>query len=145
MLAGKTVTAFREVGRKRELFLTREQRDDLIHSCPGTLGALVKGLTLTALRPGELAACQVKDFDKAAGTLNIRKSKTEARIVPLSTAARAFFGEQVRSRIAASPLLPDDYGNHWNKDAWKKPLESRRKRRKAPDRDGDLQPAPRGH
>ena len=93
-------------------------------ACPGNLGALVKGLTLTALRPGELAACQVKDFDKTAGTLNIRKSKTDARIVPLSTAARAFFGEQIRSRIAASPLLPDDYGNHWNKDAWKKPFKA---------------------
>jgi hypothetical protein len=30
----RTVTAFREVGRKRELFLTREQRDDLIEACP---------------------------------------------------------------------------------------------------------------
>jgi integrase len=120
----KTVTKFREVGRKRELFLTREQRDDLIQACPGNLRALVKGLTLTALRPGELAACKVKDFDRGAGTLNIRKSKTDARIVPLSTAARAFFSEQVRTRIAGSPLLPDDFGKHWNKDAWKKPFKA---------------------
>ncbi len=120
----KTVTAFREVGRKRELFLSREQRDDLIQACPRGLQALVKGLTLTALRPGELAACTVKDFDKSAGTLNIRKSKTDARIVPLSTAARAFFTEQVRTRIAGSPLLPDHFGNPWTKDAWKKPFKA---------------------
>jgi len=120
----KTVNAYREVGRKRELFLTREQRDALIAACPKTLRAFVKGLTVTALRPGELSACQVKDFDKAAGTLNIRKSKTEARIVPLSTMARGFFVEQVRGRIGAQPLLPDDFGNHWNKDAWKKPFKT---------------------
>lgn len=120
----KTVTAFREVGRKRELFLTREQRDALIAVCPTNLQALVKGLTLTALRPGELAACQVRDFDKAAGTLSIRKSKTEARIVPLSTAARAFVLELSRDRIGALPLLPDDLGNQWNKDAWKKPFKA---------------------
>ena len=120
----KTVNGFREVGRKRELFLSREQRDELIKACPEGLRALVRGLTLTALRPGEIAACKVKDFDKAAGTLNIRKSKTDARIVPLSTAARTFFGEQVRSRIAAAPLLPDAFGNHWNKDAWKKPFKA---------------------
>ena len=118
------VVEVRIVGRKRELFLTREQRDDLIQACPGNLRALVKGLTLTALRPGELAACKVNDFDRKAGTLSIRKSKTDARIVPLSTAARAFFSEQIRARIAASPLLPNDFGNHWNKDAWNKPFRA---------------------
>jgi integrase len=120
----KTVTSFREVARKRELFLTREQRDALLQACPGNLQPLIKGLTLTALRPGELAACRVWDFDKGAGTLNIRKSKTDARIVPLSTAAREFFVKQSRNRIAASPLLPDDFGKHWNKDTWKKPFKA---------------------
>ena len=120
----KTVTAFREVGRRRELFLTREQRAGLTEACPSTLKGLVIGLTLTALRPGELAACRVSDFDKTAGTLNIRKSKTEARIVPLSSAASAFFTQQSRNRIGASPLLPDDFGKHWNKDGWKKPFKT---------------------
>ena len=120
----KTVTAFREVGRKRELFLSREQRDTLMAKCPETLGQFVRGLVLTALRPGELAACQVQDFDKAAGTLNVRKSKTEARIVPLSTSARGFFVERSQDRIGASPLFADDFGKAWTKDSWKKPFKA---------------------
>ena len=120
----KTVTKFEKVGRRRELFLNREQREQLITACPAGLRELVRGLMLTALRPGELAAANVDDFDKKHGTLNIRKSKTEARIVPLSTAAVQYFKEMTRERIGAHPLVVDDFGARWHKDTWKKPFKA---------------------
>ena len=101
----KSVTKFEKVGRRRELFLSREQRSELLAACPAGLRELIQGLMLTALRPGELAAANVDDFDKRHGTLNIRKSKTEARIVPLSTAAVSFFKDLTRERIGAHPLV----------------------------------------
>ncbi len=119
----KTVTAFEKVGRRRELFLSREQRAALLVACTPALRELVQGLMLTALRPGELAAANVSDLDRKHGTLHIRKSKTETRIVPLSTAAVKWFSELTSNRIGAHPLVADDSGNRWDKDKWKKPFK----------------------
>lgn len=120
----KSVTAFEKAGRRRELFLSREQRHKLLEHCPAGLRELVQGLMLTALRPGELAAANTSDFDKRHGTLNIRKSKTDARIVPLSTAAVKFFTDLTQRRIGAHPLVADDFGARWDKDKWKKPFKA---------------------
>ena len=120
----KTVTAFEKVGRRRELFLSEEQRAELLSACSPGLRELVQGLMLTALRPGELAAANAGDFDKKHGTLNIRKSKTETRIVPLSTAAMKFFADLTRERIGSHPLVADDFGTRWDKDKWKRPFKA---------------------
>ena len=120
----KTVTKFERVGRRRDLFLSRDQRDALFASSPADLRELIQGLMLTALRPGELAAANVDDFDKKHGTLNIRKSKTETRIVPLSSVAVAFFKNVARPRIGAHPLVADAFGARWDKDKWKKPFKA---------------------
>lgn len=120
----KTVTAFENVGRRRELFLSREQRAELLAACSPGLRELVQGLMLTALRPGELAAANARDLDKKHGTLQIRKSKTETRIVPLSTAAMKFFIDLTRERIGAHALVADDFGARWDKDKWKKPFKA---------------------
>lgn len=120
----KTVSAFEKVGRRRALFLSREQRDKLLAACGPGLRELVQGLILTALRPGELAAADASDFDRVHGTLNIRKSKTETRIVPLSTAAVKFAGDLLKSRIGSHPLVADEFGARWDKDKWKKPFKA---------------------
>lgn len=120
----KTVGSFEKVGKRRNIFLNTEQRRALVANCDAGLKELVTALLLTGVRPGELAACDVADFDKVTGTLNIRISKTEARTVPLSTAAIEHFKAATKSRIGAAPLIPDVYGKRWNKDAWKKPFKA---------------------
>ena len=120
----KTVTKFQAVGQRRALFLSAPQRADLLKACPDDLRRLVRGLLLTALRPGELASADVSDFDRRNGTLNIRKSKTLARIVPLSTSARNYFVELTSERIGALPLIADAFGARWDKDKWKKPFKA---------------------
>lgn len=120
----KTVTKFERVGRRRDQFLSRDQRESLLVACPADLRELIKGLMLTALRPGELAATNADDFDQRHGTLNIRKSKTEARIVPLSTVAVEFFKDLSRDRPGGQPLVVDAFGARWDKDKWKKPFKT---------------------
>ena len=119
-----TVTKFEDVGRRRELFLSRDQRKALLDACGGGLKELVEALLLTAIRPGELAATNVNDFDKKHGVLHIRKSKTKVRVIPLSTAAVKFFTGLTRERIGAHPLVPDAFGTRWSKDSWKKPFKT---------------------
>ena len=79
----------------------------------------MRALLLTAVRPGEIASCDVGDFDQAQGTLAL-SGKTGSRVVTLSTAAVEFFKEQARNKLPSAPLLSDAYGNRWNKDSWKK-------------------------
>lgn len=115
----KTVLRFKDVSRRRERFLTLQQRTDLMKACPPDLAALCKGLLLTAARPGELSGASVCDFDQQQGTLTL-DGKTGRRTVTLSSAAVAFFSEQSRGRIGKAPLLCRESGERWAKDGWKK-------------------------
>lgn len=117
--AWKTVTGFSGVGKRRTGFLDMKQRNALIDACPVDLALLVKGMLLTAARPGELATLIVSDFNKSQGTLDL-EGKTGRRTATVSTAARQFFTEQSKGKLPAAPLLSREYGDHWNKDAWKK-------------------------
>lgn len=119
----KTVAGFEKVGKRRSVFLNTKQRRALVEECGPGLRELVIGLLLTAIRPGELAGCDVADFDKTNGTLTINKSKTDARTVLLSTAAIKHFKAVSKDRIAGAPLVPDAWGKRWTKDAWKKPFK----------------------
>lgn len=119
----KTISGFEKVAKRRSVFLNTAQRRALVEVCGPGLKELVIGLLLTGIRPGELAGCDVADFDKANGLLTIRNSKTEARTVLLSTAAIQHFTAATQDRIGAAPLIPDAFGNRWNKDAWKKPFK----------------------
>jgi integrase len=121
--AWRAVYGYRKVGRGRKVFLNTDQRRTLLAACEPALRDFATGLLLTALRPGELAQCNVADFDAGTGTLHVRKSKTEARSVLLSAAATKHFKKVTKDRIGAAPLAHDAFGKRWNKDAWKKPFK----------------------
>jgi len=115
-----TVKAFAKVGaRRKDAFLSMEQRTALVDACPEDLKALVKAMLLTGARPGELAALNAADFDKRLGALTLR-GKTGERTVAISSAAAAFFAEVGKDKIGNAPMLATSYGQRWNKDAWKK-------------------------
>ena len=128
----KTITPFRNVGRRREYMLTQKERTALLSACPEDLQPLVKGLLLTAARSGELAKSVVSDFDKKHGTM-ILNGKTGRRIVTLSTAAREFMAEQCKDKLPADPVFADSFGKPWTKDAWKKPFKAAVKSAKLPE------------
>lgn len=118
----KTVTPFKGVGRRRERMLSPKDRTALLDACPDDLRGLVKGLLLTAARPGELAKAIVSDFDKRHGTM-VLDGKTGRRIVTLSTAARTFMAEHCKDKLPSAYILMNEFGQQWKKDDWKKPFK----------------------
>lgn len=118
----KTVAKFRDVGRRRQSFLPADERAALIAACPADLQQLIKAMLFTAARPGELARAAVKHFDRRQGTLAL-DGKTGYRVVSLSSSAVVFFEAQTKGKIANAPIFTTEYGQQWNKDAWKKPFK----------------------
>jgi integrase len=129
----KTVRAFPKVSsRRKEAFLSLEQRKQLLNACDEDLRLLVKGLLLTGARPGELAALNASGFDKRLGALTLR-GKTGERTVAISTAAVLFFTEISQDKIGQASMFTTSYGQPWNKDSWKKVFKTAVERAGLPD------------
>lgn len=138
----KTVSRFEKVSRRRERFLTLEQRTALLKHCDPDMRDFCTGLLLTGARPGELANCDLSDFDPVAGTLTL-DGKTGRRTVALSTAAIEHFKKVSHNRIGKQALLVRDVpvmppgiepiDARWNKDNWKKRFKSAVKAAGLPD------------
>ncbi|AXL52303.1 integrase [Paraburkholderia caffeinilytica] len=119
----KTVAKFKDVGRRRQSFLSADQRKALIHACACDIKQLATAMLLTGARPGELANASVGHFDREQGTLSL-EGKTGHRVITLSSAAIAFFTEQTKNKIGNAPILATEFGQRWNKDSWKKPFRT---------------------
>ena len=127
-----TVNRFEKVSRRRERFLTLAERAALLKHCDDDLRDFCTGLILTGHRPGELANCDLQDFDPVGCTLTV-DGKTGRRTVSLSSAAVAHFKKVSKDRIGKQPLLIRDVpvcrddiegvekpDPRWNKENWKK-------------------------
>ncbi|WP_321907123.1 site-specific integrase [Paraburkholderia sp. J11-2] len=117
----RTVAKFEGVGRRREAVLTADQVGKLLACLADDLRPLVEALAHAPSRPGEVANLRVRDFDPHQGTLAF-EGKTGRRVVPLSTAAVAFFTKQARGKLAGALLFAQAHGVAWNRHAWKKPF-----------------------
>jgi len=128
----KVVNKFPKVGARRKGWLTAEQRRTLLASMSDDLRTLATALLLTGARPGELARANANDFDRNAGTIWL-DGKTGRREVDLSTAARAFFSEQARGKIANAPLLTNSFSHRWTAAQWGKAFREARDAAGLPD------------
>lgn len=96
---------------KRELYLSKQQRQGFISVCQPWLAALLTGLAYTGARPGELRQATVSDVDLKARTLRLTTRKgnggrPRTRHFPLShPAALAFFQRQIRGKLPGAPLF----------------------------------------
>ena len=140
-----TVTRYSKVSRRRERFLSVAERTALLKHCDPDMRDFCLGLLLTGARPGELANCDLQDFDPVAGTLTL-DGKTGRRTVALSSAAIAHFRKVTKDRIGKQPLLvralppiPENVEGvvppdpRWNKENWKKRFKSAVKAAGLPD------------
>lgn len=110
--------------RRRNVYLSRNERKELLKHLPDDAGAFVRGLCLLPLRPGALAALKVGDFDSRTGELIIAKDKAgHVRKILLPPATAALLKEQSRDKLPTAPLFTRADGRQWNKDAWKSPLK----------------------
>jgi len=109
--------------KKRDLYLTREQRKSLLENMSAEAKPFFTALCLTPIRPGAVALLTVKDFDTANGVLNVSNDKGhEPRKIQLSESTADFFRAQVQGKKADAPIFQRNNGLAWNKDAWKYPI-----------------------
>jgi integrase len=116
-------------GEAAAVFLTAEQRARLIGKAGKALAAFMRGLEYTGARPSEMAAATVADFDSAAETLVLRHRKgrppkLRPRSVTLSADGAAFFRNQVRGKLPAAPIVPNEAGGHWQRHEWSREIRA---------------------
>jgi integrase len=118
---------------RRDAYLDRNQRVELISKAGADLAAFLKALALVPLRPGALAALTVASFDKRLGVIAIGKDKTgRDRKIKLPIPTADFFAEQATDKLPGAPLLARANGKPWDKDAWKKPVRAAAKAAQLP-------------
>ena len=91
---GRRVKKFENVESNRARYMTIDECKRFLDACPDVFRPLARAALETGARYSELARLEVADFDKNAGTLLIRKSKTaKPRHVILTAEGTTFFSD----------------------------------------------------
>jgi integrase len=121
------VQPFKGVDVARSRYLSRAECKRLINACQGDFRNLVHAALQTGARYGELARLQVSDYNQEAGTLHVRKSKTNKdRHIVLTPEGVAFFQQLTVGRLGTDLLL----GREWKKANQSDPMKAACKRAK---------------
>jgi integrase len=121
--AWKRVKAFRDVDAARVRFLSIAEAQRLLNGCSPEFRPLARAALETGARYGELARLLVVDFNREAGTVHIRKSKTgKARHIVLTPEGAAFFQTQTVGRAGDALMFERARGGHWNGSAQTAPM-----------------------
>lgn len=120
-----SLKAYKNVSKRRNLYLDREQRRALIaHVRTDDIAGFLRALSVLPLRPGALASLTVQDFDHRLHVLRIGTDKSGAdRKIKLPTTTAKLFEQVDRNGPPTAPLLARADGQAWNKDSWKKPIK----------------------
>ncbi len=116
--------AFKNVAKRRTLYLDKQQRLALVNAAPADLAAFLRCLSTLPLRPGALAALVVGDFDSRLHELRVGKDKHGAqRRITLPTNLSNLLNDVARNKLPGAPLLSREDGKAWDKDSWKSPIK----------------------
>lgn len=123
--AWRTALEPAEAKGRRNLYLDKAQRRDLLANLPSDAAAFCRGLCLLPLRPGALAGLRVGDFDSRTGELVIDRDKAgQGRKILLPADTAAMMKEQAKRKLPAAHLFTRADGRHWDKDSWKGPIKA---------------------
>jgi integrase len=111
--------AYRGAEGKRNLYLTRDERQALLRHATPEAQRYLKTLMLIPLRPGDVARLKARDFDPRQRVLHVPQGKTPARDVPLSSAGMAHFQECTRGKLPDAPLIARDDGSPYTREMWR--------------------------
>lgn len=115
---------FKGADKRRELYLDRNERKQMIDATCDEAQPFVKALCLLPLRPGALAGLKVGDFDKRTRALTVGKDKNgNPRQLTMPQVIADFFEVQVKDKLPAASIFARADGAAWNKDAWKYPVK----------------------
>lgn len=107
------------------VFLSADQRKEIVEAAPERLGAFLRGLELTGARPKELAAVTAGDFDGASLRLAHRKGrppKLRVRHVVLGPEGVEFFKAHARRKLPGALLFTEDGEQQWRRHVWGREL-----------------------
>jgi integrase len=95
----------------------------LTNACPPDFRSLVIGALLSGCRYGELTAMIVEDFNRDAGTLQVRMSKSsKTRHVVLTSEGRDFVSALAAGRPGDAQLFSRSNGKPWGESEQQRPL-----------------------
>ena len=121
----KALRPIEGAGKRRNLYLDRDQRRALLAELPDDLRAFAHALCLLPLRPGALAALTVGDFDPRRNELVIERDKAgEGRRILLPAETAAILKAQARRKLPSAHLFTQADGRPWSKDYWKRPFKA---------------------
>ena len=110
---------------RRDSYLDRTQRVNLIESSDPYLGAFLRGLSLIPLRPGALAALKVENMNCKLGVLSVGKDKGgRDRKIKLPSDTSTFYISLCRDKLPTASLFTRSDGKAWDKDSWKRPIKT---------------------
>ena len=109
-----------DADKRRDVYLDRAQRKSLVDACKPDLASFIQVQCWLPLRPGALAELTVSNFDPKLKTLNIEKDKVNRnRKIKLPEKLAEYLATQCCNKLPKAPLLSQDNGKSWQKDAWK--------------------------
>jgi integrase len=104
-------------GKRRDLYLDKDQRAALLDACEGPVRDLVEAALLTGCRAGELTSATRGAYDARTQTLRVT-GKTGPRQVPLAPRAKALFDRLAKGKLPGAFLLTKDGGGAWRHSDW---------------------------
>jgi len=88
-----------------------DEVEEMIEACSSHFASLVRGAWYTGCRQGELVNAKWRDFNEAAGTLEVTGKGNKRRVFTLSDRALELFKSQKAKRLSAThPIFPAESG-----------------------------------
>lgn len=112
----EAIKPFKNADGTRDIYLDRAQRRALLEAAEGDLRDLLTCVALTGCRPGDPVAMLKRDYDHRTGSVTFR-TKTGARVIPVSPAAKALFDRLAKSKLPAASMFTNG-GEPWTPQAW---------------------------
>lgn len=114
---------FPNADRRRDLYLTKEQRRELLNQIPVNERPFFEVLCLLPIRPGALSRLKVGDYNPHTREVTIEKDKNgKPRKFQVSSAVDNLFKNQSLSKLPTATLLMRSNGKNWDKNSWKVPI-----------------------
>jgi integrase len=123
--AWRRVMPFKGVDVARVRYLTVAEAQRLVNACPPAFRSLVQSALQTGARYSELGRLRVEDFNRDAGRLTIRVSKTgRPRHVVLTEEGIELFTQLVTGKQRDELILTSATGNAWGTGHQKEPIKT---------------------
>jgi integrase len=118
--------------RRRNGYLDRDERRELVESASDESRPLFKALALLPMRPGEVASLKVEHLNTKTKALEIPAAKTGERIIPLPSEAFEHFKQCSKDKLPGAWLVSRADKSQWKKEAWRDEVKAAAKKAKLP-------------